>query len=265
MAPEGYGKTDMSLTGPMPMLDLTIDPNTEDVVQKVYGKPSEDLDPDELRVVHIPMPLIGFEANEDDIRNEALDSWEQLTKEVSDVLHDRATVRPRTVILDTGTELSELNVLAEFGRTDKISPNMRRAMMGNVNNQFKGIFRALAKAGVHVVVTHRVREKWETVQVRTKKGIEEKDQRVPGEYLRVGFREMGNICNVEVLMLFDQDREGKLSNKFGMRVLRSTIRPALIGQEFWGKVECQGQMVRAASIPYLGTLLYPDTKLSEWE
>lgn len=70
------------------------------------------------------------------------------------------------------------------------------------------------------------------------------------------------MANVEVLMLFDPKREGKISDRFGMRVTRSRQRPGLVGEEYWGKAEDGTPM---ASVQYLGTLLYPGTTIEDWE
>lgn len=262
MALEGHGKSRFSLTAPRPLLALVCDPNTEAVVCKEFEVDSaDDLDPDICRLVNIPFPLVGFESNEDDIMREAEDSWNLLCDEIGDVLRGKARIQPRTVILDSGSELNQLNILKDFGRTDKIHPKVRMQRMGKTNNDFKGIFRALEKAEVHVVVTHRVREHWETVKVR---GGDDKQEVVSGVFDRIGFKEIGNICNTEVLLKFDPEREGKLSSKFGMQLLRSMHRPALIGEEWWGRVEVEGGRVGAASFAHLGTLLFPSTTLDDW-
>lgn len=262
MAQEGHGKTDFLLTFPTPILDLSVDPNTAAVVQKVFG---EDPDPNDIRLVQIPYPIVGFQSDEQDVMNEAADGWDVLVTEISDVMHQRCKVMPKSVLIDSGTEIAELNMLREFGRTDRISPNMRRSKMGNLNNEFKGLFRALERAGVHVGITHRVREHWETITVRKPGGSEEKDVRVEGEFDRIGFKQMGNMCSVEVLMMFDPTREGRVGEKFGMRVLRSRDRPALVGKEFWGKVDHDGTAVRAPSFPFLAAQLFPGTTLGDWQ
>lgn len=265
IAKEGHGKTAFALTAPRPLLVLACDPNTVDVVCSTFDvEEPEDLDPEVVKLVEIPYPLVGFETDEDGIMDDATKAWDVLCDEINDVLRGRSN-DPTTVILDSGTELNTLNILKDFGRTDKISPNMRRSKMGKVNNDFKGIFRALEHAQTHVIVTHRCKAHWEAVEERTSKGVETKDKEVPGVFDRIGFKEIGNICNTEVLMLFDPEREGKLSNRFGIRLLRSMARPGLVGEEWWGRVDVDGQKVRAASFAHLGTLLYPGTTLKDWE
>jgi hypothetical protein len=261
MGPEGHGKSNLYTTALQPLLVLSVDPNAEHVVCKAFDvKEADELDPEVCRFVHIPFPAVGFD-EEADVEAEAKESWARLIDEVSDVRRGRCKVDPATVCLDTGSELHTLAQLAEFGRTDKISPEMRRRRMGTVNNDFKGLFRALEMAGTHVCVTHRVKDKWEKVQDRNG---EEKDERVPGVYERIGFREIGNICNAEVLARFDPARSDRVSRRFGIQVLRSMARPAIVGEAFWGYEEVEGERVHTASIPFLGTLMYPKTTLDDW-
>ena len=263
MGGEGSGKSDVAFTAPQPILAIGCDPNVEDIACKVFDADTcDDLDPGQCRLVMLPYPAVGFETDEDAIAREATEAWDVMTDALAEVIRKRAKVQPRTVVLDSGTLIDKLNVLAEFGRTDKISPQVRRIKMGNLNARFMGLFRGLEQAGCHVIVTHQCRPKWETQEVRGRNGIEEKDVQVPGEFERVGFKQMGYILNTEILTLFDPAREGKLAGKFGMRVLRSMARPAVVGREYWGKTE---EGVRQAGFPYLATLLYPHTTLKDWE
>lgn len=265
MGKEGAGKTAFCLTAPRPLLYLACDPNAEDVVSATFEVDDvEDLDPAVCRFVRVPYPLVGFESSEEEIMDEATDSWNLICDEISDVLHGRSN-DPATVILDSGTELNTLNILKDFGRTDKISPNMRRSRMGKVNNDFKGIFRALEKAQTHVLVTHRCKSRWTTEEVRTPKGIETKDVEVPGVFDRIGFKEMGNIVNLELLMKFDPDRGGKLRNRFGVQVTRSMARPILVGTEWWGREEVDSTLMRATSFAFVGLQLYPTSTPQDWE
>lgn len=264
MGKEGAGKTDFACTAPQPLLYLACDPNAEDVVCKIFDvETPDDLDPEVCRLVHIPYPLVGFETSEDDIMDEANDSWNLLCDEISDVLAGKGN-DPNTVILDSGTELNSLNILKEFGRTDKISPKMRQSRMGKVNNDFKGIFRALERAQTHVLVTHRCKPRWVDVEVRTAGGIKVESQEVPDTFDRIGFKEMGNIANLELLAMFDPEK-GKLRERFGVRIVRSMARPGIVGNEWWGREDVDGEIVRAASFAFVATQLYPGTTLKDWQ
>lgn len=263
MGPEGHGKTDFWTTAKKPIACINVDPNTSAVLEKLGYR---DDDEETINVHYVDMPLVGFEPDEEKVKEQAEEAWEKLTDFLRPIIMQEADPMPATVVLDTGTELNDLNILSGFGRTDKIAPKLRLIAMGKINAQFKGIFRGLEHAGVHVVVAHRCREVWVTEEIKhgPRKG-EEHDRKVPGEWERVGFKQMGNMTNIEVLAMFDPTREGKLSNKFGMRVTRCTLRPGIIRKEYWGRERQEdGSRVRRASWPYLMMQVYPGTTLEDW-
>lgn len=264
MGPEGHGKTNLALSAPKPLVIASVDPNTEDVVCKTFGiKSIDDLDPEIATFHPITFPAVGFEPDEEAIKEQANEGIEQLVAAIRTV--DEST---GAFIMDTGTEINELGTLGIFGRTDKITAQARKFFLGAANAQFKGYFRQLQRTGTHTIVTHRAREVWETIVVQhgRKKG-EEEDRKIPGEYERIGFKQMGNIINTEVLAKFDSSREGKLSAKFGIRITRCMIRPSLIGKTYWGRklIEGTDERVHCASFQFLMMQLYPGTTLEDWQ
>src|SRR5262249_55380948 len=154
-------------------------------------------------------------------------------------VEEKADPMPRSVILDTATETYELGVLEEFGKTDQISPESRRNRMGPVNTRYKGLVRALADTGINVLLLHRVKRKWETREVRGRGQVVEQREEMTGpwDYERVGFNQTGNICSCEVFVKHDPARAEKLSGQFGMYIARTTIRPSLIGRDYWGRID----------------------------
>ncbi len=249
VGPEGCGKTDMGLTMPTPMAVVSVDPNTEAIVEKAIkeGRISEDA----ISQHYITMPAIAF-GDQDDVKTEAEESWVELIKALRPYINLDDDDRPRSVLLDTATEIDRLNVLEEFGKTDQISPEARRNRMGPVNSRYIGLIRSIQNAGVHVGLLHRAQEQWATIETRGRS--EERRERVEGVFAwdRKGFKETGNICSVEVILAHDQGRSEKLVGQFGMQVRRSTLRPALKGAEFWGRHRLEdGTRVRKASWAFL--------------
>lgn len=261
MGPEGHGKTNLMLTAPRPMVIASCDPNTQDVIEKVFGTSVDDIDPEILTYVDVPFPAVGFETDEDKIKEQAGEGIEK----VIDAINLTESTGAKSFLMDTGTEINELNILETFGRTDKISPMQRQIYMGKANARFKGFFRQLKRLNVHVLVSHRTKDVWETIEVKhgRNKG-EEKDVKIPGKYERIGFKQMGNIINTEVLVTFDPERDGKLSAKFGMEITRCMIRPGLIGREYWGRATIEDEKIHRASFPFLMMQLYPGSSLEDW-
>lgn len=261
--PEGCGKTDMGLSMPTPLAIVSVDPNTEAVVEKAIAEGR--IHTDAVMQHYIDMPAIAF-SDQDDVQAEAYTSWEEMISILRPYINTDDEDRPRSIVLDTATEVDRLNVLAEFGKTDQISPESRRNRMGPVNSRYIGLIRSLQNAGIHVGLLHRVSEQWASVETRGRS--EERRERVEGVFAwdRKGFKETGNICSVEVVLAHDQGRSEKLAGQFGMQVRRSTLRPALKGAEFWGrhKLADGTTRIRKASWAFLMAQVIAGTTVEEW-
>lgn len=259
---EGGGKTSFGLTMPKPILFCSVDPNTEAIIEKAIE--ADQIRESDVIAHHLRMPAIAF-SDQDDVEKEASDAWEALI----DALRPYATGRESagSCVLDTATELDTLNVLAEFGKTDQISPESRRNRMGPVNSRYKGMIRALSDAGLHVALLHRAADLYKSVEVRTTRGKEDRREKVEGVWAmeRRGFKETGFISSVEAFLAHDPERHEKLAAQFGLYVARCTMRPGLKGVEYWGRETIDGERVRKASFPYLMSQVYPNTSIRDWE
>ena len=266
VAGEGGGKTRFSLTMPKPLVIVSVDPNTRAVVEKAIAEGF--VDAADLTVHHLKMPAIAFLSDKDDVKEEAEASWAAFI-EILRPLVDGNPDAVKSVSLDTATEFDMMNVLQAFGKSDQITPEARRNQMGPVNTRWKGVVRALSDAGVNVALLHRAREKWETKTQRGTRGAEEVRDKMTGpwDFERIGFKDTGFITSAEIQLKFDPDREGatRLSDRFGLRISRSTIRPAVIGKEWWGRQQAEdGSRIHAAAFPWLAVQLYPATTIEEW-
>lgn len=263
VAHEGAGKTWFGLSAPPPISYHSIDPNTQAVLDKAIDEGYVGADAVTLHMFELP--TIAF-MDQEDVQADAETKWSAFVESVRPLVEGKPDVR--SVVLDTATEFDTLNVLAEFGKTDKISPESRRNRMGPVNARWKGIIRALETKGYNVVLLHRARDKWESKTQRGVRGVEEVRERMTGlfDFERIGFKDTGFITSAEVMLRFDPDREAKaLSGKYGMKLTRTTLRPALIGTEWWGREKLEdGSRISRVSFPYLATQLYPNTSVEDW-
>jgi hypothetical protein len=248
---EGSGKTDFLKTAPRPLYVAYTDPNTEDVLgnlDDVYGK-------------SLRMPAFKLRADdEDEIRDRAGEMIDDLREFFMDVIEDRADPPARTLALDTGTEAWDTVLMADFGRTMRINPRDR----GPANQLWRDLFRAVKNVdGLNFIVTHRVKQKWGTKEVRGRGGSSaSQDVPLPGEYERLGHKETGNLVNVEVYLSHDPEAGDTIEEQFGIKIVRCTQRPILIGEERMGLVGRQGR--RAASFPWLASKVFPETTYTDW-
>lgn len=246
---EGGGKTEFLKTCPRPLVVGYMDPNTADVLKgepNVFGK--------EFR-----MPAFKLRGDDEDgIRDEAEKVVDEFREFAQTIMNGEFDPAPRTFALDTGTELWDSVLMADFGRTTKINPRDR----GGANLFWRDLFRGMKGVpGLNIIVTHRAKQKWGTKEVRGRRGTSSVEMPLEGEYERVGQRETGNLVNVEALLMHDHGAGDALEDQFGIRILRCTQRPILIQTEKWG-VTKSGR--RYASFPWLARQVFPETSYEDW-
>lgn len=265
---EGSGKTRFWTTAPKPAVALTSDINTESVVRDVLK-----LSDDEVRLHNYQMPSLTF-SDKADVEDEGGTTWEGIVDELRPMIAD-ADERPKTLIGDTASDLFDLRVMSIFGKLDQIPPEMRRNMMGRANTSYKGIIQAFHKRGCHVILVHRAKEKWEDKEERTQRGIETVRAKCMGPFdmEREGFKGTGFLTSIEVHLAHDPNRKVKeglspsaeVAARFGMKIVRCTMRPGLIGREYWGREKlADGARIARASFPYLMTQVFPKTSIEDW-
>lgn len=267
-AREGGGKTEFGLSMAKPVAFLSVDPNTKAIIEKAI---SEGRVREEDVIQHyVRMPAVAF-SDKDDVQGEASESWDEMIDLLRPYVKGDGDPQPASCVLDTATEIDTLNILAEFGKTDQISPEQRRNRMGPVNRRYKGIVEALMRAGVNVLLLHRAGDLYQTVNenVRVRGGgdVEAKREKVEGIWAleRRGFKETGFITSTEIFLAHDETKSEKLAGQFGMKIVRCSLRPGLKGKEFWGRQKLDdGERIRRASFPFLMTQVYPHTSLDDW-
>lgn len=263
-AHEGGGKTTFSLTAPGPIDLFMIDPNTEEIIEKEGLTDSRD-----LHIHPITFPAVAF-GEKDEIKAEAEPIWQnEFITPMKELLHKirRGTSPTKTIIIDTATELRDLQLLKWFGKTTQII----KELYTGPNMEFKGLLNSLGRSGVNVVLLHRLKDVYADKEVRKVTGrgrseVETVSEKVPGVYTRDGWNKTGFYVNAEVQLFHDPTRSEKTPSQFGMVVTRCTARPMLIGHEYWGREKHEdGERVRRASFPFLATQIYPKTSLQDWE
>ena len=265
---DGHGKSSFLLTAPKPISLHHIDPNTAELVAKALASGELSAGDVDLHEVTYPATIFG---SRDSIQQEAIAAWEGEFIEPLRTAIETAAVA--TIGLDTGTELFELLMMADHGKTIQILPELRT----KTNYKYKGLLQALKRCGKHVVILHRLRDVWASEMVEGRDGTKEVRNKVDGMYEREGFNKTGFHINAEAYLMFDGGR-GVGSRAFGMRVGRCLQRPSLItempqNKKFWnlddpswvwGREKIDGEPIRRASIPYLATRIFPTTRIEDW-
>lgn len=258
---EGAGKTDFGATMPGPILYYSIDPNTEEVLEKYQ-------DDKEIRLYKftLPPPLLAYEGDGDqkklldEVKKAARAQERAFFQALGPVLRKEYPTRTKpSVVIDTGTEFFVNSLLADHGKASQIWPPEAR---GVTNTRWKQLLRALKECGCNVVILHRLRDEYANKTVRKLGGGTEEVRERTGDYEREGFNQIGFYINVEAFVKFDRTRDK--GEQYGLQIRRCTQRPFVIGKEYWGSVEVDGEDVRAASFPFLARMVYKRSALNDW-
>lgn len=143
---------------------------------------------------------------EEATRSSCVPAWSNTVKRVEEA----AATFAAGVVMDTGTELWELNRLAAFGT---LTPKGRTdRLYGPVNARQRNLFRLHRRHKKHLVTIHQYkddyRDKPDGTSVKT------------GKMVRAGFKEMGYLADIVVECFF---KDGE----FGARYLVNKLAPYL--------------------------------------
>lgn len=262
---ESSGKTRFLLTAPKPLTLVTVDPNTQFVIDAMVAEGA--LDAESVTVHKMKLPALAFDEERDDIKDEAMEHWQAIAQVLKPIVKHEADEMPRSVALDTGTEVYNLRVMGTFGKLDQIAPEQRRNMMGIPNRAYASLIESLKDAGVNVIVAHRGQQKWEDKTIRTQQGEEDTRSMMTGKFDidRMGFKGTGFITSVGVVLAFDPEKESQtIYGKFGMKIVRCGHRPILVGKSVWGREKIGDARIVKGSFPWLASQIWPTTTVEQW-
>ena len=197
---EKSGKTHFSLTAPDPIGYISLDMGLEGVVHKFKHK--------RIQVFEYDVPL----PTPDDAEPvDYLKLWGEVRRTYTSLL---ITKEVRTVVVDTGTELWELNRLARFGKLSNIKPHH----YGPVNAEYRQLIKLAFNSDKNLIIIHRLKDQYIN------------DKRT-GELERAGFKDTGFQVQCNALVYFDEE-EGE----FKLKVTDSRHNPNVRELELSGSM-----------------------------
>jgi hypothetical protein len=114
---------------------------------------------------------------------------------------------------------------------------------------------------------HRAREKWVDKVIRKGATVEETRARLEGpfDWERQGFKDTNFLVSIELVVAFDETREGRLSDKYGLKYLKNTHRPSLTGEIAWGREKLDdGRRIPRPSWAYVLGQSFPQVGTAAW-
>ena len=213
---EKSGKTNFVGTCPGPILYISIDFGDEGVIDKFSS--SKAIYPLEVKIDHPrgASPL------------EMANLYDEYWKNICDVYYgifEMKSGRPRTIAVDTATELWEILRMARFGKLTQVKPHH----YGPVNAEFRRFIRKAYESDVNLVLLSKLKEEWKdkpdgkggTVGERT------------GEYIRAGWSDLEYNTQVNVRVWKDPAVPGL--DKFHLHVEDCRRNPMMEGEEYVGE------------------------------
>ncbi len=165
-------------------------------------------------------------------------------KEYFSMLADKTI---KSIVIDTGTQLSEDVLFANYGRNQRIMARDR----GAYNQEMKDMLVACDK---NLIVIHRSKEVW-------------RDDKPTGRFERAGYGHISYEMNVCVQHYRDDIVHKKACAEsergcvcFGIRITECQANPELVGSGDESKL-----VGRRVTFAHLAQRIFPDSSLEDWK
>lgn len=215
------GKNGFAMSAPGPGAAVALDRGMEGYIASGHCEHPEDWI---VKVVDAPL-------SSQLTKDEAIVYWKAFYSNYKLALSEPSI---RTVILDGDADSYELQRMAEFGRIEKVPPNM----YSSLNTSRRAMYARAYDSKKIFIATSRVRK--EMVNVYKDDGVTpELDDRGmerrkwTGEYERVGFSDQHYLWQVQ-LMTMEPRITKKGKREFGARITYCKLDREVEGVELWG-------------------------------
>ena len=218
MGHQKTGKTHFSLEHtPRPVFYANIDLGTEGVTSKID-------------VADVQEVVVRYE------KGKKQEEYKRLWSEVEDLYNEALAHNSGTLVIDSESQRWELQMLAEFGRTEQIMPRDR----GNLNSDKRAFINACLASDMNIIFCSRVREVW-------------LNNAPTGSYERRGYNGLDYDCQV---VSWGQKRHNPAlldaagnvvgGTEFGIQVMDSRLNPSMEGKTYWGPM-CRFDLIMELS------------------
>lgn len=243
------GKSEFILSGPPPGIVLSLSRDHEAMLEN--PNPPETRGADFLwHPVRLPL-VQAQQATYQDLWKNYRDFYNKML----------ANADARTVAVDSDTDAFDLQLLAEFGRLDKIMPRTR----GPLNAAKKLLIAKAFESGKVCIFTHKLKKQYEDlIDPSTGKQLIDDQGEVKrewfGKYQRAGFGEYEYLFQIQLRHLYkpatwNARLQRNIPHQWGIQILMCKSNRELEGEQLWGS-DC--------NLPSLLQLVYPHIPLTEW-
>ena len=237
----GTGKTRLIATAPGPVGVIPLDRKTRATVERVR----KDLFPDKK----ILFPREDFIRHGEPMKlammspDESIKYYRTHVNKVKDAAYSLAERKDiKTIAIDSGSQLWEDILFANYGRNQKIMPRDR----GSANQEMKDFLNSIQNK--HLIITHRSREMW----------VNDKPS---GEFDVAGFNDIGYYVNLLIEHRLRQ-KPKKGDGNFQVRVKMCQARAGLM---FDDRDEIESLTDELITFQNIAVAVYPDSDFGDWE
>jgi hypothetical protein len=217
---------------PSPIAAFPFDNNSMEIIQKVRA----------YKKILVPNESLEFKDATDNNEHKAI--WQRFKSLYYDAINSASV---RSIFLDTGSDLYELCRLALLGRLEQVPPHF----YGKVNVEFTDLIRKVQQSDKNLAIIHRLKDEY------VKGGVK-------GEGVRTGKRILSGIADIKYKVQLDliSWRDLDLRNEeTGSEGFGVTIENCSQNEKLAGTYLEEPDNTWAG----IGTRVYPNTTVSDWE
>jgi hypothetical protein len=261
------GKSSFVLSGKEPIAVCDLDVRLERVIDGYIDGSLNNGIPKTIQSMRVQLPKVDPMSRKKDesVLREANIIWDRFLNNYDAAL--KSSLLPggiATIGVDTGTELFDLRLLAEFGRLMAINPRDR----GGANAEFVEVMRRGEQYDASVVWLHHAKEEW-------KNSVDDQGREKgspTGRYILDGFKKANSIVQVVAQTTYN-DGARDPRRKFEVTVLRCGVNAALNGKKFtsmdWAVWDDDADkdeppIINYGPFAYISSLILPHTSPDDW-
>lgn len=260
-------KSTFGLWGPEPLVICDLDIRLERVINDFISGKTTGTPRTRTRSMQIHMPEVDpmSRLKDETVRKEANVTWDRFLYNYNMSLESSLqSGGVRTTTVDTGTELFDLRLMAEFGRLMGINPRDR----GGANAEFVKVMRKGEKYNANVIWLHHAKDEWKNI---TDENGREKSITTGGVVLD-GFNKANAVVQVVAKTTWN-DTVKDPRKKAEITIVRCGVNSQLNGKKFtsadWAVWDEDGgpedpPIINYGPVAYLSSLIVPDTTPEEW-
>lgn len=241
----GTGKTHFALTGPSPIFVANIDAGMEGVVEQFRKEGKEIYDEKYVWIPGDPNE-VEDEKEQKDLQDLAKEIRDQFEKDITYAMNNGA----RTLVVDTESRFWQVYRYAEFGSPNGDNPRDFDAL----NQRFESFIHRAKATDVNLFLIRSMKDKWGAYGPPNKSTGKKSFAKGGREVW--GYEHLPGMVYHELTFFRMDEKDPDFDAEFPYQIKFGKMR---------GNTELQFTTTPRCSFAEVGTLIYPETSVEDWE